>query len=78
MQSVPAVAPPAAVSAQREPMMVRLQRLHKAADRAGCHVESEAINRVVVGLSDAMHKAREARSVVGPDVIAILDELENL
>jgi hypothetical protein len=59
-------------------MLVRLQALQRAADRSGCHVESEAINRVVIGLSDAKHKAREARSVVGADVAAILDELENL
>jgi hypothetical protein len=67
-----------APSDAREPILARLQVLQRAADRAGCHIESEAINRVVVGLSDAKQKAREARTVVGSDVAAILEELELL
>lgn len=71
-----AAAPRAAVT--REPILSRLQVLQRAADRSGRHVESEAINRVIIGVSDAKQKAREAIGVVCSDVAAILDELENL
>jgi hypothetical protein len=60
----------------REPIMLRLQRALSAAERGRRGAESEAVNNVIVGLSDAKQKTRAWRGAVGADVLALFDEIE--
>lgn len=56
----------------------RLVAVQRAAERAGRHAEAAALNGVIVSVSEAKHKARQARAVVDTGIFSLLDELEAL
>jgi hypothetical protein len=55
--------------------------VQKEVERRGFGAESEALNAVIVALSDARHKARQGLAVIGrhdPLLGAMLEEVEAL
>jgi hypothetical protein len=79
---VPAALPvepvPVASVAPRTPLLERLHAALRGAQRSRRNSEAEAINSVIVGLSDARHKAKQARAHVTGPVAAMFAELETL
>lgn len=69
----------AAVTAPALPLSVRLANWLRTAEREGRGAQAEAINAVIVALSDAKHKAGLARCVVaGIGLAALMDEIGSL
>jgi hypothetical protein len=61
-------------------MSTRLNAALKQAEKFGDGAVAEAINAVIVGLSDARHKARLGREAMRGDdmLLALLSEIEGL
>ena len=64
--------------ARPKPLLDRLDACRRSAELGGRHAEAAALNAVIVAVSDAKHKARQARGAVAADLLSLLDELEAL
>lgn len=61
-----------------QPVLMRLNAALRSAELGNRGAEANAINVVIVALSDAKHKARDVRTAVGNDVAAMFREIEIL
>lgn len=73
--AAPAVKAPVIVPPPR-PLSVRLAAFLREAERAGAGAHAEAINAVIVALSDAKQKAQAGRRLVaGAGLTSLMDEI---
>lgn len=62
--------------ASRLPLSARLSSFLREAERGGNGAQAEAINAVIVALSDARFKAQQARNLVaGVGLTTLMDEI---